>query len=64
MTPKVRSFAALLAATLTILHAPPYGRRNASHKATAMTSSLQLPTDPQISPTERKSPTCAASPIP
>src|SRR6266446_6889645 len=53
MTPKVRTFAALLAATIT--SCPALGAQDASHKLTAMDEfQLQLPTDPQISPDGKK----------
>ena len=46
MTPKVRTFAALLAATLTITSCPALWAQDASHKLTAMEEfQLQLPTD-------------------
>ncbi len=55
MTPKVRTFAALLAATLTITSCPALWAQVASHKLTAMDEfQLQLPTDPQISPDGKK----------
>ena len=55
MTPKVRTFAALLAATLTIASCPALWAQDASHKLTAMDEfQLQLPTDPQISPDGKK----------
>src|SRR6266446_6731139 len=55
MTPKVRSFAALLAATLTIASCPALWAQDAAHKLTVMDEfQLQLPTDPQISPDGKK----------
>src|SRR6266478_1175599 len=55
MTPKVRNFAALLAATLTIASCPALWAQDAAHKLTVMDEfQLHLPTDPQISPDGKK----------